>query len=156
MPAVDQRLTDHFWLSEFTGSQTAARMGVANQPNGAQLDNLARVATLLEEVRTTLGNRPITISSGFRSAVLNAAVGGAHDSAHLYGRAADFICPSFGTPKQICLQLMRYRLEWDQLICEGTWVHLGLATLGARPRGQVLTAAFAPGETTTYHPGLVA
>lgn len=34
---------------------------------------------------------PIIITSGFRSAQLNAAVGGAKNSAHMYGLAADVV-----------------------------------------------------------------
>jgi uncharacterized protein YcbK (DUF882 family) len=43
----------------------------------------------LEELRTKLGGKPIRITSGFRCASHNAAVGGARSSQHLTGRAAD-------------------------------------------------------------------
>jgi uncharacterized protein YcbK (DUF882 family) len=39
-----------------------------------------------------------TISSGFRCDEVNALIGGASNSAHKYGCAADFICPEFGHP----------------------------------------------------------
>ncbi|TXS37967.1 D-Ala-D-Ala carboxypeptidase family metallohydrolase [Streptomyces sp. OR43] len=43
----------------------------------------------LEALRHALGDRPITVNSGFRSTSCNSAVGGASNSRHLYGDAAD-------------------------------------------------------------------
>jgi hypothetical protein len=43
----------------------------------------------LEELRAKLGGQPIRVTSGFRCASHNAAVGGARSSQHLAGRAAD-------------------------------------------------------------------
>jgi len=44
---------------------------------------------LLQCIREHFG-KPITITSGYRTAAHNAAVGGAKSSQHLLGRAADF------------------------------------------------------------------
>ncbi|MBC7169233.1 D-Ala-D-Ala carboxypeptidase family metallohydrolase, partial [Phenylobacterium sp.] len=71
---------------------------------------------------------------------LNAAIGGSTTSAHMRGDAADFICPKGGSPLAICRALaIQDDLPFDQLIEEGTWVHLGFAAEGRRPRRQVLT-----------------
>jgi hypothetical protein len=43
----------------------------------------------LEEVRTAIGNKPIVITSGYRCPTHNKNVGGAKNSQHMYGRAAD-------------------------------------------------------------------
>lgn len=43
----------------------------------------------LEALRHALGDQPIRVTSGFRSRACNAAVGGASNSQHLYGRSAD-------------------------------------------------------------------
>ncbi|MFE6763336.1 D-Ala-D-Ala carboxypeptidase family metallohydrolase [Streptomyces sp. NPDC057689] len=43
----------------------------------------------LEALRHALGDRPITVNSGFRSKSCNSAVGGASNSRHMYGDAAD-------------------------------------------------------------------
>ena len=51
--------------------------------------NALRVMWKLEALRHALGDRPITISSGFRSTSCNSRVGGATNSRHLYGDAAD-------------------------------------------------------------------
>lgn len=51
----------------------------------------------LEALRHALGDRPITVNSGFRSTSCNSAVGGASNSRHLYGDAADLGGISFCT-----------------------------------------------------------
>jgi zinc D-Ala-D-Ala carboxypeptidase len=43
----------------------------------------------LQAMRHALGDKPITVTSGFRSRACNDAVGGAANSRHLYGDAAD-------------------------------------------------------------------
>ncbi|MGL5182464.1 D-Ala-D-Ala carboxypeptidase family metallohydrolase [Herbaspirillum huttiense] len=147
------KLTDHFSLAEMTISETAARKGIDNTPSPAIIKNLTRTAQLLERVRVLLGSKPILVSSGYRSPALNAAVGGSKTSAHMQGLAADFICPGFGTPLAICQRLDSLGVEFDQLIQEGTWVHIGLAAEGIKPRRQVLTARFSS-SGTTYGGGL--
>lgn len=67
---------------------------------------------------------------------------GAPGSQHLSGHAADFKCPEFGAPVDVCAALIAnmQRLKFDQLILEGNrWVHISFAP---RPRNQVLTAHF--------------
>jgi L-asparaginase II len=142
------QLTEHFTLAEFTASDTADKLGIDNALDADIFDELHGLAELMEDVRARLGDDPIFITSGYRCVDLNAAVGGAADSAHLYGRAADFVCPKFGTPLEICraLEPLLEELGIDQLIYEcGTdspgdeWVHLGLALPGDQPRCQALT-----------------
>lgn len=129
------QLSPHFHLDEFTVSQTAARRGIDNTPSAAVIAALKTTASHLEGVRQLLG-RPILISSGYRSKALNKAVGGSPSSAHLSGHAADFISPGFGSPLAICRAIAAARLPFDQLIEEGTWVHI---SFDPRMRGQVLT-----------------
>lgn len=140
-------LTEHFTLDEFTESQTATRKGIANKPSAAEINNLRRVAEVLEQVRALYG-RPLTISSGYRSAALNAAVGGSKTSAHLRGLAADINVPGV-SPRDLALKIRDSGIPFDQLIHEGTWVHIGLAD-GA-PRREVLTAHFGSGPTSYTH-----
>ncbi|NUX55909.1 D-Ala-D-Ala carboxypeptidase family metallohydrolase [Paraburkholderia youngii] len=142
------RLTDHFTLEELTQSETAARRRIDNTPSTAIVEHLTRTAHTLEQVRTLLGSHPVLVSSGYRSPALNAVVGGAANSAHMTGLAADFICPGFGTPLEICRKVAASGIVFDQLIQEGTWVHIGLARVGQKSRQQALTANFGAGGTT--------
>lgn len=150
----DQKLSPNFSLSEFTVSQEGARAGLRNEPLAGHVANLKRVAGVLEQVRALLGDHRIIISSGFRSPAINALVKGALNSAHIQGLAADFICPQYGTPAEICQAIVDSPIVFDQLIQEGTWVHLGLAAANATPRREVLTAVFAAGRKTAYLKGL--
>lgn len=144
------QLTPHFNLNEFTKSKTAVRLGVSNKPNVAELANLHRLAETLEKVRALVG-RPLNISSGFRcQAVNDATPGSSKTSAHRRGLAADFTVNGIGV-KALCLLIRESTVEYDQLIYEGEWVHLGLST-GA-PRREELTAHFG-GPRTVYTKGI--
>jgi len=173
---TDLQLTPHFWLSEFEHSNTAARLGIRNEANSGQLQNLKRLAMQAEDIRALLGHRPVVISSGLRTLIVNGLVKGiiqpadlrgldkrpdlmqrlrSDTSAHPDGRAMDFTCPGFGSPREIVMRLMDSHLQFDQLIYEGTWVHYGIARAGEKPRRQVLTAVFRAGQPPRYLPGLV-
>ena len=130
-------LTDHFTLEEITFSQTAARLGLDNTPSEAVIAALTRTAHGLEMVRVLL-QAPILVSSGYRSRLVNRAVGGAANSQHILGEAADFTAPGFGPPEMIVRAIMRSTrpIPYDQLIVEfGRWVHISFAR---EPRRQAL------------------
>lgn len=149
------QLTPHFGLDELTHSATATRLGIQNAPTDSNLANLNILAGKLEMVRSILG-RPMIISSGYRCPELNARVGGSQTSAHCQGLAADFTAPQFGIPSEICRALLAHaeELQWDQLIFEGTWVHLGFTADSNDARGEVLTATFSVGKAT-YTRGII-
>lgn len=140
-------LTSHFTLSALTFSSTAQRLGIDNSPPVEYLPHLQILAEGLEKVRGILGlyNNGMYLDSGYRCPALNKAVGGAADSGHMLGYCEDFVCPSIGTPLQIIQKLAAGGLKFDQLIQEGTWVHV---SFDPRLRGMVLTAHFGPGGTT--------
>jgi uncharacterized protein YcbK (DUF882 family) len=54
---------------------------------------------MLEAVRAALG-APVIVVSGYRSAAWNKKVGGAKDSYHVRGMAADIKMPGY-TPKEV-------------------------------------------------------
>ncbi|WP_348698465.1 D-Ala-D-Ala carboxypeptidase family metallohydrolase [Duganella fentianensis] len=72
-------------------------------------------------------------------------MGGAANSAHQIGLAADITAPGL-TPRALAALILQSGIEFDQLIYEGTWVHVGLSS-GA-PRSQVLTASFSGGHAS--------
>lgn len=134
------KLTEHFYLDEFLVSETAERLGIPNEPDQAQLANLYQTAIEMERVRERLGGRVVVITSGFRSERLNRAINGSKTSAHMDGLAADFVCPSFGSPLRICQALATSDIRFDQLIHEyGRWVHIGFPRDGEPARRQLLT-----------------
>ena len=145
-------LTPHFTLGELVESNTATRLGIDNTPSQAVINNLKRTADTLEKVRALLG-KPMIVNSGYRCPALNKAVNGAANSAHLTGLAADFTCRQFGDPLAVCKAIAAAKIEFDQLIQEGTWVHIGLAPLGTPARNQILTAIFDANGKASYKNG---
>jgi hypothetical protein len=84
--------TVHFNFSEFTDRVSGTFNG-GKVSAAAAKENARRCMYKLEALRLKLGNKAITVNSGFRSIQHNADVGGASDSMHLYGTAADLDVP---------------------------------------------------------------
>ncbi len=133
------QISEHFTLEELCLSKAAARLGLDNSPSPAIRTNLKLVATLMEKIRTLLGNNPIVVHSGYRSSQVNKAVGGVDTSAHCHGLACDFVCPAFGSSVQVALAILESDIEYDQLILEYGWVHAGLPQKGLISRREALT-----------------
>jgi hypothetical protein len=66
------QLSEHFTLSELTYTD---HREFDNAPNEAELWNLKRLAAMLEQVKDTLGGKPVMVNSGFRCKQVNDAVG---------------------------------------------------------------------------------
>lgn len=127
-------LTLHFTLEELTRSVTASRLGIDNTPSADITARLIRLAAdVLQPLREAFG-RPIIVSSGYRCSALNKAVGGAVNSQHLSGEAADIHTLSdipednkalFATA--VCL-VRDGRIKVGQLIDEKgyNWIHISL------------------------------
>src|SRR5689334_15932185 len=113
-------LSNSFTLEQLTASTTALKRGIDNVPNDEQVANLTELAQTLERVRELLGHE-LYIDSAFKCPKLNTAVGGSVNSAHLEGYAADFVCPEFGSPLDVCKAIQGSGISFDQLIMEGTW-----------------------------------
>ena len=131
-------LSEHFTLEELTHSDIGARLGLDNTPNEQEIQNLTRLAALLEEVRKVIG-KPITVNSGFRSKAVNDAVKSKDTSQHRLGCAAD-IRVSGMTPQQICTAIIESDIQFDQMIREfDSWVHISVPNTPTQtPRNQVL------------------
>ena len=143
------RLSEHFTLEEMIFSSTAIRLSIDNSPSMPIVAHLTALAAGLEKVRALLG-APMHIDSGYRCPSLNSAVGGAKESAHMTGYAADFTCQAFGPPLSIVQAIVENGIKFDQCIQEGTWVHI---SFDPKLRGQVLTAHFGQ-HGTTYTQGV--
>lgn len=143
------QLSKHFTLAEATRSDTAVRLKLNNQPTTEREEQLLRCTAMhMEHVRRLLHDKPIIVTSWFRSRAVNSAVGGVKDSAHRLGYAVDFSCPGYGSITDICKAIDNSCLQFDQMIWEkGSWVHL---SFDPRMRRQTLTTH----DARTYQPGL--
>ena len=132
-------LTKHFTLEELIASDIAARHGIDNIPASPLIiSNLKSLAEGLEDVRKLLG-KPITINSGYRSIMVNSLLGSKPSSQHTKGLAADFVCPSFGTPEEIIKKIVSSDIKYDQVILEfDRWIHISFCEEGYKPRKQAL------------------
>jgi uncharacterized protein YcbK (DUF882 family) len=120
------QLSEHFTLEELTASDIASRRGLNNSPSGEVVLNLKKLATALETIRKAI-DKPITITSGYRSAEVNAWIGGSKTSQHCKGQAAD-IKVSGMTPHEVVEAIIKSGLHYDQLIREfDAWTHISIS-----------------------------
>ena len=110
-----------------------------NTPEASAVDNLiALVDRVLDPLRERYG-KPIRVTSGYRSKLVNERVGGAPTSQHTKGEAVDFVCEDMKT----AFEIIRKHLPFDQLIWERgddrqpQWIHVSFKKAG-KNRGEVL------------------
>lgn len=147
-------ITAHFSLEEMIESETAARLGIDNTPDADIIRNLGYLCTDLEALRSTFGDNPLVVSSGYRCPELNEALHGSPHSAHLDGRAVDFTIRKYGSAQEVAWRIAQGHMPFDQLIFEGTWVHYAIPEIGKEPRREVLTAHFVRGQKPFYTRGI--
>jgi hypothetical protein len=133
------KISDHISYKEATYSPTAKAKGIKNEPSKDVLKRMKLVAVnIFEKVRTHF-DKPIYVSSFFRSSALNVAIGGSKTSAHVNGEALDMDGDVYDSPsnKEI-FEFIRDNLQFDQLIIEGisdgkmAWVHCSYKATGNR------------------------
>lgn len=85
--------SDFFTFEELTDSDSFPNLVEKNRKHAMQFINAGkRLSKLLESIRHILGDKPLTVSSGFRNRELNIAVGSkAKNSAHQRFEAADIV-----------------------------------------------------------------
>lgn len=122
-----EKISEHISYSEAIKSQTAIRHGIDNTPNEEQLKAMKLVAEkIFEPIRKAL-NRPVFISSFFRSPALNKKIGGATSSQHCKGQAIDIDVD--GLNNEI-FYFIKNNLQYNELIwefgnsSEPDWVHV--------------------------------
>ena len=132
------KLTTNFSLEELYFSPTAIQSGIHNVPGANESECLRQLAVnILQPIRTHFG-LPVTVRSGYRSAPLNRAVGGAPDSQHMRGQAADITIHGVGN--DVIWQFIESSLPFDQVILEHVpvkrpqlgWVHVSYQPNGRR------------------------
>ena len=128
-----------FALKEFVKSNTAAGLGINNNPSEDVKKNIELlVEKILDPLREKFG-KPIIVTSGYRCKELNKAVGGAAKSQHMSGEAADIrtVEDSKSANKELFNLIIELGLPFDQLINEHDydWVHV---SYGKRNRRMIL------------------
>lgn len=139
----------YFSIEELCKSSTARENDIDNTPSAQEAEALERlVDNILDPLREAFGN-PVVVNSGFRCFSLNALVGGAKDSQHRYGEAADIEANSREKKdnKRLFDLIRSMNLPFDQLINEYDydWVHVSFCK--DRCRQQVLKAERKNGKT---------
>lgn len=119
--------TNYFTIKELSASTTARAKGIDNTPSQAVCDKLHLLITeCLNPIREAYG-KPITVTSGYRCAALNKAVGGKATSQHTKGEAADLVGKTPEETKKI-YDIAKALWSFDQLLFESngksTWVHI--------------------------------
>jgi hypothetical protein len=146
------QLSKNLALAEVTRSETAKRKGISNMPTPEHIENFKKLAeNIFQPIRDHFG-APIHLSSGYRSAALNKAVGGSSSSQHCKGEAIDIDMDGTAITNKQIFDYIKANLNFDQLIWEfGTdanpdWVHVSYNSDGAQ-RKQILKAVKAGGAT---------
>jgi len=135
--------------------KTSAKTADGNIPSHVHIENLKRLCRWLERLRKRWnelygeGDDPIIINSGYRSPAVNKAVGGAQNSNHLTGCAADIRCLGIEQALRYATILLdisdESREDFDELLIErspkGTyWLHFAVRPSGNRRKVAFLRA----------------
>lgn len=157
-PLIDEPVTfpdfgPYLSFKESIKSATAIRKGFLNMPSPLIYQNMVKV---YHDFYVPICDRfgKIPVSSFYRSPELNAAIGGARNSAHLYGCAIDLDCDSLRTvSNKMLFEWIRANLKFDQLILENpdqhnnpAWVHVAHNRDGEADRMQVLKMIWVKGK----------
>ena len=128
----EAKLSPHFTLGEMTRSESHPE--VYNIPSHEAIANLKHLCQWLEVLRERSGG-PVRINSGYRSPQLNRKIGGAPNSNHLTGCAADIRVTGFEQAIRYAAILLDYadesHQEFDELLVErnrygAIWLHFAV------------------------------
>ena len=135
-------LSKHFTLEEMEKSSTGIRLGIKNKAGSGEIKNLGDLCyEVLEPVRVKF-DKPVTITSGYRSPELSVAIGSKSTSQHCLGEAVDMEVLSVSN-LEVALWIQNH-CDFDQLILEyytgeanSGWIHVSYKD--GSNRKQVLT-----------------
>jgi len=148
------KLSKNFDLNEFRKSITAIRNGIDNEPTKDHIRNIQLlVKFVLQPLRESL-QKPIKITSGYRSENLNKFIKGSKKSQHCKGMASDIqiIVNGEMKNKEIWDAVLELDLPFDQMINEFdfSWIHISYNH--EKNRKQLLEAYKENGKTFYKYP----
>jgi GH24 family phage-related lysozyme (muramidase) len=126
------KITPHFTAGEFAIGDPARRFDHQHQ-----CDTATKLAQFLEKVRTQFNGKRVTITSGYRPAAINRAVGGASASEHLYSEPGEGAIDFYVDGADIYAVQAWCDKNWPHSIGYGApkgFVHLGIRKGGSRVR----------------------
>lgn len=126
-------ITKNFKYSELNHSGYALTHGIRNVANGIEAQNQVWLAIVLQIIRDEFGV-PMTVTSGYRSSLVNRQVGGSKTSAHVSGSAADVVFSDItsdtASQRKRAIQIGNFLDEvgivYDQIIYYRSWIHIGM------------------------------
>ena len=125
-----EKISKHITYAEAIHSNTAKRKGIDNTPSPTHVETMKETANKIFEPLREFVSGPIKVTSMFRSAALNEAIGGAKSSQHMKGQALDLDDVYGYKTNAEMYQWIKENLNFDQLIWEfGTdtnpnWIHV--------------------------------
>ena len=148
----DTNISEHITYAEGTVSNKAKQLGISNTPNERELKAMKLLAEKVFEPLRKWYGKPIQVTSFFRSAKINKAIGGVQRgntvSQHARGEAVDIDTTS---DNRKLFDYIKDNLVFDQLIWENGddnvpgWIHVSYTE--TRNRKQVLRATRNGGKT---------
>ena len=134
---------------------TTTQSGIENRPTLEAWINMTRLCCeVLEPLREICG--PLKINSGHRSPEVNKKIGGAKNSAHTFGRAADVVpIDKALNALDLILALQDSGIPFDKAILEyrgrGLWLHVQVRHVKRKPR-RVLLMSLKAGSFEKFNP----
>ena len=144
----DTNISEHITYAEATASNKAKQLGISNTPNERELKAMKLLAEAVFEPLRKWYGKPIQVTSFFRSAKINKAIGGSATSQHSLGQAIDIDTVS---DNRKLFDYIKDNLPFDQLIWENgddntpAWIHVSYSEV--RNRKQILRATRTGGKT---------
>jgi hypothetical protein len=134
---METKKNEYFTIQELCASKVAILQKIDNlPPPEVKVKLRTLIQNVLNPVREIWG-KAILVNSGFRSPILNKAIGGAVNSQHIKGEAADITTGSKEGNKKLFDMIIASEINFDQLIDESkySWLHISYSN---KNRKQIL------------------
>lgn len=134
---MEQQLSPNFKVGELIESRTAYNQKLYMQyvRQDRIMTNLEFLVVHLLQPLRDLVSQPIIITSGYRCKALNVLVGGAANSLHIQGLAADIYSPG----RNLLLAKTLQNMEFHECLIHKSYIHVSIKELNNECRYRNLT-----------------